>query len=114
MRDEFTMPGFSKLGDLSIETHELECAVEIEPDESVGCTDWYIARVYVEGYVKRKRQWFAVPATSPLFETVKAWAMDERDAQLAELWSEYLDDKPRTRRRAAANADEHRTHGGSL
>lgn len=110
MRDEFSMPGFTVIGDLSIETHEFECAVEIEPDEMLGLTSWYVARVYIQGTVRGRGRlrWFEIAERNPLFDKIKEFALDAREDKLAELWDEYLADHPVSRERP--DRDEHRTY----
>jgi len=105
------MPTFDEIGDHRIETGERECAVEIEPDEAVCLASWCIARVYVQGFVRRKLLWFAVPENHPLFREVSDFAMDEHEQALAEHWDDYLADHPI---HPVDNHAEHRSHGGSL
>jgi hypothetical protein len=110
MRDEFSMPGYTVIGNLSIQTHEFECAVEIEPDEMVGLTSWYVARVYIQGTVRGRGRlrWFEIAERNPLFDTIKYFALDACEDRLAELWDEYLADHPVSRERP--DRDEHRTY----
>jgi hypothetical protein len=108
MRDEFTLEGHTTINGESFYTHDLEVAVEIEPDESACLASWYIARCYVETFQKRKRVWVRVPESDPLFQTIKDAALDDRDEKLATLWDEYLEDQPH--RRAPTDWDEHNTH----
>lgn len=109
MRLQFDKPGYSDIGGEKVYSHDLEVAVEIEPDESFACASWYVARCYIEGYVKNTSQWFKVEPNTPLFEEIKQWALDDYDHKLAELWETYLEDKPR-RYRPTSDRDEHGTY----
>jgi hypothetical protein len=108
MRDEFTLEGHTTINGETFYTHDLEVAVEIEPDESACLASWYVARCYVETFQKRKRVWVRVPDTDPLFETIKDWAIENRDEALAHLWDEYTEDQPH--RRAPSDYEEHGTY----
>lgn len=111
MRDQFTLPIFETINGSTYElTAERECAVELEPDEGTCLASWYIARVYVEVRAKGKPVWIQVKDTDPLFETIKAWALQERDVVLAELWNDYLDDVPASKRPPYDDNAEHRTY----
>lgn len=99
MRDEFEMPGYTAIGLQKVETHGIECAVEIEPDESVGLSNWYIARVYIEGTVPgQKRRWHAITERHPLHSEIVNYAMTYRSEELAELWAEWCADRPKGHR----------------
>lgn len=100
MRHSFDMPGHTKIEGDTLYTHDLEVAVEIEPDETKGDADWYIARCFVEHNVRRKQEWIKVPPSHPLFEAIRDHAMDFHRHKLSELWDDWLDDKPKLRARA--------------
>lgn len=111
MRHEFALPGFTEINGVGINTHEMECAVEIEPDESVGCTSWYIARVYLQGFVKRTNVWFELAKDHPLFNQIEEWAYQEHRVSLIGLWDDYLEENPK-HPRAASDRAEHSTQWG--
>ena len=112
MRHEFTMPGYTKIEGDSLYTHDLECAVEIEPDEGTGDADWYIARCFIEHRARHGLEWRKLSNSHGLFDTITRWALDEYKPQIEALWEDYLDDKPK--RRARTDRQEHATHGGVL
>ena len=112
MRHEFTMPGYTKIEGESLYTHDLECAVEIEPDEGTGDADWYIARCFIEHRARHGLEWRKLSKSHALFDTITRWALDEYTPQIEALWEDYLDDKPK--RRARTDRQEHATHGGVL
>lgn len=109
MRDEFTMPAHTRIGVDSLYSHDLEVAVEIEPDEAAACASWYVARCYIEHSVRGELVWAQVPRDHPLFTAISDWAYDEREQQLAELWETYLEDQPR-RVRPRTDREEHSTY----
>lgn len=94
---------------MSLYSHDLECAVEIEPDESTALTSWYVARCYVQHSERGVLVWAQVPRDHPLFETISDWAYDEREQQLGELWETYLEDQPR-RMWPRTDREEHSTY----
>ena len=99
MRLEFQMPVFTEIGLQQIETHELSCAVEIEPDEEAGDGTYYIARVAVEGQVRGDRLKFhAVSERNPLHAKIATYAYTYCHDELEDLWADYLADHPRQRR----------------
>ena len=100
MRHEFTMPGYTKIEGDSLYTHDLECAVEIEPDEGTGDADWYIARCFIEHKARRGLEWVKLSKAHPLFAEITEVALDMHRQKLAELWDDFLDDKPKLRARA--------------
>jgi RecA-family ATPase len=110
MHIEMVFPTYTKIGGTDFQTGEIECRVEIEPDESFACASWYVSGIYVEAFVRRKWQKVEVQKDDPLFETLKAWALQEYDAQLEALWDEYLEDKPK--RRPNTDREEHSTQWG--
>jgi hypothetical protein len=112
MRLPFDMPGYTKIEGDTLYTHDLEVAVEIEPDESKGDADWYIARCFVEHKARRGMAWEKLSPSHPLFEAIRDHAMDFHGHKLSELWEEYLFDKPLLRPRT--DREEHATHGGVL
>ncbi len=95
MRDEFCISQFwaPAHGATPVEYGIMDVAIELEPDESVGDTDYYIARCYVHGAKPQKMyEWHEVPKTSPLFDEICAHAKVYRDQQMADLWSEWQSD----------------------
>jgi hypothetical protein len=79
--------------------------LEIEPDESIGNTDYYIAAVHLEGHqmVKGKIEDgkpkdYRVPDTDPLSEMIRTYAYRTHKAQLEGRWQTYLNDLPSKRR----------------
>lgn len=111
LRHEFALPGFTEINGVGINSHEMECAVEIEPDSSVGNTSWYIDRCYVQGFVKRSNLWFEVPKDHPLFRQIEEWAYQEHRVSLVGLWDDYLEEHPKHPRQRS-DADEHGTYWG--
>ena len=110
MRDQFEMSCFTEIGLQIVETHSMECAVEIEPDEGEGLTNWYIARVWVDGTVRgQKRRWHAVTERHPLHKQIIKYAETYRSDELAELWAEWLADHPKEYAKRRAEEREHRT-----
>jgi hypothetical protein len=64
----------------------------IEPDESVGCTDWYIANIYIDiderpELVKNELQ------TSAVID----FAYATQTPAMHIKWREWLDDRPKRR-----------------
>lgn len=113
MRDEFEMPGYTAIGLQKVETHGIECAVEIEPDEDAGDGTYYIARVYLEGTAPgQKRRWYAIGERNPLHQQIARYAYDYRRDELEALWADYLEDHPIERRKRRAAVREHGTHWG--
>lgn len=112
MRHQFEMPVIDEIdGDQYETASDRECAVEIEPDEAVACTSWYVARVYVQGFRRRKLMWVRVPEDHRLFDQIKQHALDHHEHALGELWETYLEDLPR-RVRPRTDRDEHSTYWG--
>lgn len=112
MRHQFAMDCFTEIGLLMVETHAIECAVEIEPDEGDGLASWYVARVWVEGNVHgQKRRWHAITERHPLHKQIVAYATDYCSDELAELWSEWLADHPKEYAKRRASEREHSTLG---
>lgn len=109
MHLDITMPTYTKIGGTDFQTGEIEYRVTIEPDESFACASWYVSKISVDAYVKRKWRQVEIEKTDPLFETVKAWALQEYEAQFAELWEDYCEDKPK--RRPNTDREEHGTYG---
>ena len=80
--------------------------VEIEPDETVGNTHYWISAVYLEGneMVKGrvddgKPKDHRLPDDDPMTEAIRAYVYRTHEAQLDDLWRKYLNDRP-TKRRA--------------
>jgi len=114
MRHEFDMECYADLGLIKVWTHDITCAVEIEPDE-VGDATYYIARVYIEGQAKGgKTTYHVVSDANPLHAQIAAYAYKYRRDELDELWNDWLADHPRARKLRDDAEREHRTHGGSL
>ena len=81
--------------------------VEVEPDETIGCTDYYISAVHLEGHRMTagkvepgKPEDHRLPDADPMTEAIRAYVYRTHKAQLDGLWQQYLNDKPRPRRRA--------------
>lgn len=81
--------------------------LEIEPDETIGCTDYYIAAVHIEGHQMTKGvveagkpKDFRVPDSDPLSEMIRTYAYRTHAKQLDGIWQQYLNDTPRKRNRA--------------
>lgn len=111
MRHEFSMRCFTDIKLELVETHELECAVEIEPDEMTCCTSWYVARCFIYGAVAGgKPRWFALDESDPRFEAIKQYALTYQSDALAETWDEYLVEHPASR--PTSDIEEHGTHWG--
>lgn len=109
MRHEFSMPCFTEIGLQQVETHEIECAVEIEPDEMVMGVSWYVSRVQVYGRAPGARmRWHDVHERNPLFDRVKSYALIYCADELAALWDEHCDAHPVHRMPDAV--DEHGTY----
>jgi hypothetical protein len=109
MRDEFSFPVFIDLGLIAVETAEMEVAVEIEPDETVLNTSWYIARIQVHGCpAGGKYRWFDVHERHPLYIQIRDHALAYRSGDLFDLWEGYLSEHPECR--PLADLEEHGTH----
>lgn len=111
MHIDMTMPTYTKIGDADFQTGEIECRVEIEPDEAFACASWYVSAISVDAYERRKWRRVEVKKDDPLFETLKAWALQEYEPQLEEQWETYLEDKPK--RRPKSDREEHGTYHGA-
>jgi hypothetical protein len=81
--------------------------VEIEPDETLGDTHYWISAVYLEGHAMvrgkitdGKAVDHRLPDGDPMTEAIRAWVYRSHEAQLDELWQRYLNDRPTKRRRA--------------
>ncbi len=78
--------------------------LQVDPDESVGDTDYWISAVYLEGWKMDKgkiadaQDDHRIPDSDPMSEVIRTWAYRTHKAQLDELWQSYLADKPRKRR----------------
>lgn len=77
---------------------------EIEPDETLGDTDYYISSLWIEG-TKSERGKLAdaqddhrIPDTDPMAEVIRHYAYKTHKRQLDELWQRHLRDLPKTRR----------------
>ena len=72
----------------------IEIAAWIEPDESVGNTDWYVARLEIPETGQE------ITKDIPLAITLSAHVSREHDGAVNIRWQEWLADRPRPRRRA--------------
>lgn len=109
MRHEFSMRCFTEIGVQLVETHEIECAVEIEPDEMMLGTSWYVSGVQVHGYTASgKARWFHLHERTPLFQQIKAYALAYESEPLEALWDEYCDEHPGYR--MPTDREEHGTY----
>lgn len=109
MRHVFEMPCCVEIGLRQIETHQMTCAVEIEPDEEAGDGTYYIATVAVEGQAAGDRlKWHAVSERHPLHAQIASYAYTYCRDELEDLWADYVADHPRQRR--LRNNDDLRTY----
>lgn len=70
----------------------VEMTAFIEPDESVACSDWYVASVTVA------ETGAEITKDQPLALTMAAHVAKAHEATINERWREWLQDKPRRRR----------------
>ncbi len=70
----------------------VEMAAYIEPDESIGCTDWYVARLEIADTGQE------LTKDLPLAITMSAHVSRQYDGPINLRWQEWLADKPRKRR----------------
>lgn len=113
MHIDILYPNYMTVGGDTYEVNETDVRVEIEPDESVGCTHWYVSKILIEARVRGKWQMVPVPKGDPMFVMLKTWAQQEYRPQFEELWSDYLADKPK-RKRPLSDIAEHGTHFGGV
>lgn len=102
------MTGFTEIANELVETHDIDVAVELEPDDTTCGSSWYIASAQVHGLSRKGWQWYDVPERSRLFEEIKGYALMNCGDALAELWDQYCDDHPK--RRAPSDYAEHGTY----
>jgi hypothetical protein len=69
-------------------------AAWIEPDESVGNTDWYVARLEVAATGQE------ITKDVPVAISMSAHVSREYEGQVNIRWQEWLSDRPRKRGRA--------------
>lgn len=74
----------------------VEMRAFVEPDECVGCTDWYLANVYVADTDQE------ITRDQPLAQTIIARVQRKHDREITERWKEWLSDRPRKRTRSVA------------
>ena len=78
--------------------------LQLDPDESVADTDYWISSVWIEGTKQDKGQLadhqddHRIPDSDPMAEAIRHYAYRTHKAQLDALWQRYLDDRPRKRR----------------
>lgn len=111
MHINITYPNYMAIGGDTYEVSETDVRVEIEPDESLACGEWYVSKILIEARVRGKLQMVPVPKGDTMFVMLKTWALQEYRPQLEELWSEYLADKPK-RKRPLSDREEHGTYVG--
>jgi hypothetical protein len=82
--------------------------LEVEPDETVGDTDYWISAVHLEGHAMTKGKVaegkptdHQLPDGDPMTEAIRTYAYRTHKAQLDGLWEQYLNDLPRKRSRAS-------------
>lgn len=106
----FEMPNEILVNGEWIDCGTITCFVEAEPDETLGDTDWYVSACGIEGRLindmitSRPRakdtsvHW--LPASHPLYHTIKRYAYKHEATALEELWHKWLNDRPRSYRRS--------------
>lgn len=73
-------------------TANIEMMAFIEPDESVACSDWYVANVSVA------ETGAEITKDQPLALTMAAHVAKLHEREIDQRWREWLHDKPRKRR----------------
>lgn len=99
-------------GNVTYVAQELAVRATIEADESVGCSEWYIARIEILGRAigAKTDDWFDVADTDPLFEEIQDHALRHHRDVFEEMFAEYLrDEAPELYRdRYSADGPSHR------
>ena len=67
----------------------------VEPDESIGCTDWYIAEVSTDF-----ARGVELPKNEPQTTAVLGWAYKHEADAIQSKWEDWLADRPSKRTRA--------------
>jgi hypothetical protein len=84
----------------TIEINDLELRYTIEPDETIGCTDWYVAEIEVYGSrPSDKSRYHILPKSHPRWRTLANLAVTDGKLKdrCDEVWSRYLADLPKDR-----------------
>jgi hypothetical protein len=82
--------------------------LQVDPDETVGDTDYWISAIWIEGNAMTKGVIATgkptdhrVPDSDPMSESIRTYAYRTHKAQLDGLWEKYLNDLPRKRSRGS-------------
>ena len=70
----------------------VEIRAFIEPDESIGCTDWYVANVYVAETDQE------ITKDNPIALTISAHCSRAHGKAIDTRWIEWCADRPRRKR----------------
>lgn len=70
----------------------VEMRAFIEPDESVGCTDWYVANIYVAATDQE------ITKDHSIALTISGHCSRAHDKAITTRWREWLADQPRKKR----------------